>query len=96
MKRGTSACGVVQLIDIGLDLPEAAVTSLQSDDVAALLPRPEPQTQKYRRGVVGIRAGSRRYPGAGVLSTSGAAGGSCSIETINSGEIVIGRSLALR
>src|SRR4029079_2887537 len=34
-----------------------------------------PDAQKYSRGVVGIRAGSERYPGAGVLSTSGAACG---------------------
>ena len=75
VEPAASACGVVQLIDIGLDLPEAAVTALQSDDVAALLPRPHPDAQKYSRGVVGIRAGSERYPGAAVLSTSGAAWG---------------------
>ncbi|HEY3528113.1 MAG TPA: NAD(P)H-hydrate dehydratase [Nocardioides sp.] len=72
VEPAASACGVVELVDIGLDLPEAGVTALQQDDVAALLPRPEPETHKYRRGVVGIRAGSERYPGAGVLSTSGA------------------------
>jgi ADP-dependent NAD(P)H-hydrate dehydratase / NAD(P)H-hydrate epimerase len=72
VEPAASACGVVQLVDIGLDLPDAAVTALQSDDVAALLPRPHPDAQKYSRGVVGIRAGSERYPGAGVLSTSGA------------------------
>ncbi|HEY2879390.1 NAD(P)H-hydrate epimerase [Nocardioides sp.] len=75
VEPAASACGVVQLVDIGLDLPEAAVTALQSDDVAALLPRPHPDAQKYSRGVVGVRAGSARYPGAGVLSTSGAACG---------------------
>jgi ADP-dependent NAD(P)H-hydrate dehydratase / NAD(P)H-hydrate epimerase len=72
VEPAASACGVVQLVDIGLDLPQAVVTALQSDDVAALLPRPHPDAQKYSRGVVGIRAGSERYPGAGVLSTSGA------------------------
>ncbi len=55
----------------------AAVTAFQSHDVAALLPTPDGETQKYARGVVGIRAGSERYPGAGVLSTSGAASGLC-------------------
>ena len=75
VEPAASKCGVVQLIDIGLELPEAAVTALQSDEVAALLPRPHPDAQKYSRGVVGIRAGSQRYPGAGVLSTSGAACG---------------------
>ena len=67
VEPAASACGVVQLVDIGLDLPEAAVSALQPDDVAALLPRPRPFAQKYTRGVVGVRAGSARYPGAGVL-----------------------------
>ena len=75
VEPAASACGVVQLVDLGLDLPEASVTAFQADDVAALLPRPEPFAQKYSRGVVGVRAGSARYPGAGVLSTSGAACG---------------------
>ena len=75
VEPAAAACGVVQLVDLGLDLPDAAVTALQADDVAALLPRPEPFAQKYTRGVVGVRAGSERYPGAGVLSTSGAACG---------------------
>jgi hydroxyethylthiazole kinase-like uncharacterized protein yjeF len=75
VEPAASACGVVQLVDLGLDLPEAAVTALQADDVAALLPRPDVSAQKYTRGVVGVRAGSTRYPGAGVLSTSGAACG---------------------
>ena len=75
VEPAASACGVVHLVDLGLDLPEAAVTALQSDDVAALLPRPGPFAQKYTRGVVGIHAGSARYPGAGVLSTSGASCG---------------------
>jgi ADP-dependent NAD(P)H-hydrate dehydratase / NAD(P)H-hydrate epimerase len=75
VEPAASACGVVHLVDIGLDLPEAAVTALQADDVAALLPVPTTDAQKYTRGVVGVRAGSARYPGAAVLSTSGAACG---------------------
>jgi len=69
------ACGVVHLVDIGLDLPDAAVTAMQEDDVVALLPRPAPDAQKYTRGVVGIRAGSEQYPGAGVMCVSGASVG---------------------
>ncbi|HET6627501.1 MAG TPA: NAD(P)H-hydrate dehydratase [Nocardioidaceae bacterium] len=69
------ACGAVHLVDLGLDLPDAAVTALQAADVAALLPVPEPDDHKYTRGVVGVRAGSRQYPGAGVLCVSGAACG---------------------
>jgi len=66
------ACGAVHLVDLGLDLHVPAVTALQEEDVRALLPRPAPDAQKYTRGVVGVRAGSSRYPGAGVLSVSGA------------------------
>jgi hydroxyethylthiazole kinase-like uncharacterized protein yjeF len=75
VEPAASACGAVQLVEIGLRLPDAAVTALQQDDVAGLLPRPGADAQKYTRGVVGVRAGSERYPGAGVLSTAGAACG---------------------
>jgi hydroxyethylthiazole kinase-like uncharacterized protein yjeF len=69
------AAGVVHLVDIGLDLPLAPVEALQASDVAALLPVPSGNEQKYSRGVVGVRAGSSTYPGAAVLCTSGAATG---------------------
>ncbi|WP_395691160.1 NAD(P)H-hydrate dehydratase [Nocardioides sp.] len=72
-----SASGVVHLVDIGLDLPEAPVEALQPDDVAALLPRPTPDAHKYLRGVVGVRAGSPQYPGAALLSVAGADTGLC-------------------
>ena len=42
--------------------PSRAVEALQPEDVAALLPRPAPDAQKYTRGVVGVRAGSRAVP----------------------------------
>jgi hydroxyethylthiazole kinase-like uncharacterized protein yjeF len=70
-----SACGVVTLVDLELDLPEPPITALQAADVAALVPRPHAFAQKYTRGVVGVRAGSVEYPGAAVLTTSGAACG---------------------
>lgn len=71
------ACGAVELVDIGLDpfLPPAAIEALQPEDVAAMLPVPDPDGHKYTRGVVGIRAGSDAYPGAGLLSVAGAACG---------------------
>ncbi|GCD92090.1 NAD(P)H-hydrate dehydratase [Nocardioides sp. LS1] len=71
------ACGAVHLVDIGLDLPEAPVEALQAADVARLIPRPDPDAHKYTRGVVGIRAGSAAYPGAGLLSVAGASTGLC-------------------
>jgi ADP-dependent NAD(P)H-hydrate dehydratase / NAD(P)H-hydrate epimerase len=67
-----ASCGVVELVDLGLDLPPAAVESLRADDVARLLRRPTGTAQKYTRGVVGIRAGSATYPGAALLAVAGA------------------------
>ncbi len=69
------AAGAVHLVDIGLDLPPADVTALQAGDVAALLPVPDPAAHKYTRGVVGVRAGSKEYPGAAVLCVAGASCG---------------------
>ncbi|MCW2785451.1 MAG: carbohydrate kinase [Marmoricola sp.] len=69
------ACGVITLVDLGLDLPTASLEALQAEDVAALLPRPGGFAHKYTRGVVGISAGSSAYPGAAVLCTSGASTG---------------------
>ena len=69
------ACGAVHLVDIGLDLPETDVTALQAEDVARMLPVPEPSGHKYSRGLVGVRAGSEQYPGAGVLCVAGASSG---------------------
>ncbi|MEU8682295.1 NAD(P)H-hydrate dehydratase [Streptomyces sp. NPDC048611] len=65
--------GALRLVDIGLTLPgDAALEALQHADVAELLPRPAPESDKYRRGVVGVVAGSARYPGAAVLAVAGA------------------------
>ncbi|MGQ4430721.1 NAD(P)H-hydrate dehydratase [Streptomyces sp. SAS_260] len=67
--------GSVRLVDIGLDaeLPaEPELEALQHADVARLLPVPSAESDKYRRGVVGIAAGSGRYPGAAVLAVAGA------------------------
>ena len=67
-----SACGTVQLVDIGLRLPTPAIESLEAADVADLMPRPAPDGHKYSRGVVGLRVGSATYPGAALLAVSGA------------------------
>uniref|UniRef100_A0AAU2JRX2 Bifunctional NAD(P)H-hydrate repair enzyme n=1 Tax=Streptomyces sp. NBC_00049 TaxID=2903617 RepID=A0AAU2JRX2_9ACTN len=69
---GASRAGVVRLVDIGLELPSPQVEALQHADVAGLLPEPTASSDKYRRGVVGIVAGSARYPGAAVLAVAGA------------------------
>ncbi|WP_405017827.1 NAD(P)H-hydrate dehydratase [Kitasatospora sp. NBC_00070] len=69
---GASYAGALHLVEIGIDLPDAAVTALQEADVRRLLPVPGAESDKYRRGVVGIAAGSAKYPGAAVLAVAGA------------------------
>ncbi|WP_406272168.1 NAD(P)H-hydrate dehydratase [Streptomyces sp. NBC_00191] len=67
--------GTVRLVGIGLEdhLPSVPdVEALQHVDVAQLLPVPAAESDKYRRGVVGVVAGSARYPGAAVLAVAGA------------------------
>lgn len=70
-----AAAGVVALVGLDLDLPDAPVEAFQAEDVAALLPAPDLFAHKYSRGVVGVRGGSAAYPGAAVLCTSGASSG---------------------
>ncbi|MCA2200069.1 NAD(P)H-hydrate dehydratase [Streptomyces sp. SMS_SU21] len=67
--------GVVRFVGIGLETVGARapeVEALQHADVARLLPVPGAESDKYRRGVVGVAAGSARYPGAAVLAVGGA------------------------
>lgn len=70
-----AACGRVELVDIGLAPPPAPVEALDAADVARLLPRPAAAGHKYSRGVVGLRTGSARYPGAALLGVAGASCG---------------------
>ncbi|MER5832717.1 NAD(P)H-hydrate dehydratase [Streptomyces sp. NPDC002130] len=86
--------GSVRLVDIGLELPaEPELEALQHLDVARLLPVPRAESDKYRRGVVGIAAGSARYPGAAVLAVSGALrGGAGAVRYVGpAGDAVIAR-----
>ncbi len=75
---GASYAGIVELVDIGLG-PHLAQTpaavALQSADVGAMLPEPGAESNKYRRGVLGVLAGSEKYTGAAVLSVGGAVRG---------------------
>jgi ADP-dependent NAD(P)H-hydrate dehydratase / NAD(P)H-hydrate epimerase len=65
-------CGRVELIDIGLDLPDGDLVSLEAADVAARWPVPGSKDDKYTQGVTGVLAGSATYPGAAILCTGAA------------------------
>lgn len=69
---GAAYAGAIDVVDIGLDLPAADVAALDADDVAAMIPQPQVDSDKYRRGVVGVVAGSEQYTGAAVLCVGGA------------------------
>jgi len=65
-------CGRVELVDIGLDLPDTDLRSFQAADVLARWPVPGARDDKYTQGVTGVLAGSSTYPGAAVLCTGAA------------------------
>jgi hydroxyethylthiazole kinase-like uncharacterized protein yjeF len=71
---GAEHAGQVEVVDIGLVLPEPSVTLLDAVDVAALVPQPHGESNKYTRGVVGVVAGSDTYTGAAQLAVGGALG----------------------
>jgi hydroxyethylthiazole kinase-like uncharacterized protein yjeF len=70
---GAEHCGLIDVVDIGLGLAPSSVKLLDADDVAELIPRPSDESDKYRRGVVGVVAGSDAYTGAAGLTVGGAA-----------------------
>ncbi|HEV2639293.1 MAG TPA: NAD(P)H-hydrate dehydratase [Actinocrinis sp.] len=75
LEPGAGHAGVLEFVDIGLAphlTAEPAAESLQRADLAALLPVPGRDVDKYRRGVVGVACGSAKYPGAGLLAVGGA------------------------
>jgi hydroxyethylthiazole kinase-like uncharacterized protein yjeF len=88
---GASHAGVVELVDIGLRpyLGPVEAQSLQAADVAALLPTPAAESDKYSRGVVGVLAGSDAYTGAALLAVGGALrGGAGMVRFVSSPRVV--------
>lgn len=69
---GSWSAGGVHFVDIGLGphLPESPVARLITEPNS--WPVPHPADSKYTRGVVGIVAGSQRFPGAALLCVGGA------------------------
>ncbi|NYD76908.1 hydroxyethylthiazole kinase-like uncharacterized protein yjeF [Arthrobacter cupressi] len=71
---GEEYAGRVELVRIGIEhrLPAASLLRLEAPDLTALVPSPGRRDHKYSRGVLGVVAGSERYPGAAVLSVQSA------------------------
>ena len=70
---GSLHCGATVLVDIGLEFTdEPAVRIIEALDVAGYVPEPAADAYKYRRGVVGVSAGSGAYPGAALLASGSA------------------------
>ena len=85
---GAAHAGVVELVDIGLQpyLGRPDVAAPQAADIAAWLPRPSAESDKYRRGVLGIVAGSDRFTGAAPLAVGGAIRGGAGMVRLVSAE----------
>ena len=70
--------GHVDLVDIGLAQTlraDPAVRVPDAADIASWWPRSGPTSNKYSRGVLGVATGSATYPGAAILSVTGALAG---------------------
>lgn len=65
-------CGRIELVPIGLRLPDAGLAALDPAAVGAAWPVPAAEDDKYTQGVTGVHAGSATYPGAAVLCTGAA------------------------
>ncbi|WP_442943476.1 NAD(P)H-hydrate dehydratase [Nocardia sp. NBC_00565] len=65
-------CGRIELVPIGLRLPEPDLVSLEPASIGAQWPVPGAADDKYTQGVTGICAGSATYPGAAVLCVGAA------------------------
>ncbi|MEV0356773.1 NAD(P)H-hydrate dehydratase [Nocardia sp. NPDC050697] len=65
-------CGRIELVDIGLRLPDPEFAALEPAEIGARWPVPGAGDDKYSQGATGIAAGSARYPGAAVLCAGGA------------------------
>ena len=71
---GVEHAGQVQLVDIGLGdyLPKPPVRIVSAGEADEISRQPLRSSDKYSRGVVGVIAGSKKYPGAALLAVGAA------------------------
>jgi ADP-dependent NAD(P)H-hydrate dehydratase / NAD(P)H-hydrate epimerase len=79
---GPSLAGVVDVVDIGLDVSQASVHAVEKSDVAVWWPRREVDAHKWKSAVKVI-AGSRRMPGAAQLCAAAAARGGSGLVSLS-------------
>jgi hydroxyethylthiazole kinase-like uncharacterized protein yjeF len=89
---GAGQAGMTELADIGLApyLGAPDLVALQAADVARLLPQPSAESDKYRRGVLGVVAGSDRFTGAAWLAVGGGIRGGAGMIRLVSAEAAVG------
>lgn len=95
---GLEYCGEVRLVDIGLErwLPAPRLHSVGDALVHEVWPLPESRDSKYSRGVVNVVAGSRKYPGAGLLAARAARwGGAGMVRHVGAGAVFEAGSAAI-
>lgn len=74
LSPGRDYSGQIRIVDIGLEFDDEPVADvIDALHIAMLLPQPAADDYKYSRGVLGVVAGSERYPGAALLCTGAAA-----------------------
>ncbi|WP_017573081.1 bifunctional ADP-dependent NAD(P)H-hydrate dehydratase/NAD(P)H-hydrate epimerase [Nocardiopsis halotolerans] len=93
---GSERAGRIRLVDIGLspELPGPDAVCPRAADVASLLPTHGAEADKYGRGVLAVRAGSDRYPGAAVLCVGGALRAGVGMVRYGGGAAVVGQVLS--
>lgn len=72
LQPAASRCGVVEVADIGFELPAPRLLQVESTDLAKWWPVPCATDDKYTRGVLRMDTGSRDYPGAAIMGVLGA------------------------
>lgn len=88
---GMLAAGRIEVADIGVpeDLQGGAGIALGEEDVAELLPRRAPGTNKRRVGTVLVVAGSRAMPGAAALTAAACVHAGAGLTTLAAPESVV-------
>ena len=87
---GRDHAGTVTVVDIGLRAEDLEPVAHVLDLADLAVPDPGAQAHKYRRGVVGVVAGSPQFPGAALLAVGGARRSGAGMVAFRSGAAEVG------